>query len=639
MLVLKNVRVSILSTDSLTFRFYFSRRPITTITTMGSFSSKVKNKYLTQSASGGGNQHQSSDQLGAKQEPQPPGAKQEPQPSRANQEPQPPGANHCQPSGAANSEYGTNSAAPSSSAPTSATSQPCAWCAESLDLHYSADLCHWRCVETLIPQVPHHVNKIDPEGYTVLMKALNGHGTRAVRALLARSDVNDLDVRFPTQTQPVVAKNMRLQSQLSVPSLPAALPQTYANFKRVMLTDCRKLFKAVLNRQLWIANKPNRNRLVKTLVLKCSWCRCLDAFVRAGADVNPRDKPSCEKLAVATAVAKNLLECTELLLASGAAVNRVKLSGKSSTMYRSYMFLMHMAASRGFDRCLQLILRSGNHISADIVWPPLSDPWLYFALNSAEYNGHPACVKTLLAAGAGKWDRWRCFLFPFWRYGPRFCFPPKQYDPEGQEACAVLLASGPHPAVLLDHALAFEERHMVRAYCKTPRALTDRDGARFGAVDHMKRGTFLGPETALLLYADGEFTEGTTKAKMDVRHREWTVRGPGSSSGEVKKFSLWERNGSRTFLDFLGLGEVKLRLKHLCREAIRRHLIELEPTAHLFRRIPLLGLPPSVTDYLLFHQTLLDEPAVAPSEQQESCMDETLKMLQDSIEIAPCGRS
>ena len=37
--------------------------------------------------------------------------------------------------------------------------------------------------------------------------------------------------------------------------------------------------------------------------------------------------------------------------------------------------------------------------------------------------------------------------------------------------------------------------------------------------------------------------------------------------------------------------ELKFWLKHLCREAIRKHLLHLDPHTHLFGRVPRLGLP------------------------------------------------
>ena len=47
-----------------------------------------------------------------------------------------------------------------------------------------------------------------------------------------------------------------------------------------------------------------------------------------------------------------------------------------------------------------------------------------------------------------------------------------------------------------------------------------------------------------------------------------------------------------------------LDLKHLCREAIRKHLIDLDPHENLFGRIPELGLPSVLSEYLLYDYSL-----------------------------------
>ena len=52
------------------------------------------------------------------------------------------------------------------------------------------------------------------------------------------------------------------------------------------------------------------------------------------------------------------------------------------------------------------------------------------------------------------------------------------------------------------------------------------------------------------------------------------------------------------------LPESEINLKHLCREAIRKHLLKLDPHTHLFGRVPRLGLPSIISDYLLYNQTL-----------------------------------
>ena len=59
-----------------------------------------------------------------------------------------------------------------------------------------------------------------------------------------------------------------------------------------------------------------------------------------------------------------------------------------------------------------------------------------------------------------------------------------------------------------------------------------------------------------------------------------------------------------TIPGFLQLDELRLCLKHLCREAIRKHLIDIDPHEHLFGRIPRLGLPDSISSYLLYDISL-----------------------------------
>ena len=56
--------------------------------------------------------------------------------------------------------------------------------------------------------------------------------------------------------------------------------------------------------------------------------------------------------------------------------------------------------------------------------------------------------------------------------------------------------------------------------------------------------------------------------------------------------------------DVLQLTDVKMHLKHICREATRKHLLKLDPHQHLFSRIPKLGLPEIINQYLLYDESL-----------------------------------
>ena len=69
-----------------------------------------------------------------------------------------------------------------------------------------------------------------------------------------------------------------------------------------------------------------------------------------------------------------------------------------------------------------------------------------------------------------------------------------------------------------------------------------------------------------------------------------------------------DSTGSRAqvpFPDYLKPAtEVQLDLMHQCRERIRKHLIDIDPHENLFLRIPKLGLPRSLSQYLLFYTSL-----------------------------------
>ena len=52
--------------------------------------------------------------------------------------------------------------------------------------------------------------------------------------------------------------------------------------------------------------------------------------------------------------------------------------------------------------------------------------------------------------------------------------------------------------------------------------------------------------------------------------------------------------------------QVKTSLKHLCREAIRKHLLQMDPHGNLFHRVPKLEIPLTLHNYLLYDQILDD---------------------------------
>ena len=135
--------------------------------------------------------------------------------------------------------------------------------------------------------------------------------------------------------------------------------------------------------------------------------------------------------------------------------------------------------------------------------------------------------------------------------------------------------------------LKSQKKHCVQRTCRLLKA-----GAQIGRLCHLGNNSLQGSfkqnqkrinDMQILLYAAGEILDGPKFAIENY------------TNDNIIHFNIPEY--------FTELKE-KLDLKHLWREAIRKHLIHLDPHEHLFGRIPQLGLPSIVTEYLLYDCSL-----------------------------------
>ena len=114
----------------------------------------------------------------------------------------------------------------------------------------------------------------------------------------------------------------------------------------------------------------------------------------------------------------------------------------------------------------------------------------------------------------------------------------------------------------------------------------------------------------MLLYAAGETLDGTTvKGQYVPEHIPLTpsecllYRAEGTHL--IDDFTVM--NKTLTVPEYLRFKDLKLCLRHLCREAIRRHLLDLDLHTNLFVRALKLELPKSLTSYILYDQLLDDD--------------------------------
>ena len=121
-------------------------------------------------------------------------------------------------------------------------------------------------------------------------------------------------------------------------------------------------------------------------------------------------------------------------------------------------------------------------------------------------------------------------------------------------------------------------------------------------------------EVLVLLFVAGElFTQ--KQLKETVQEGIFTKPGSGDDSGSKREDQedvlrdldhvAWEdlvESGSTAVIP--PESSWKVSLKRQCRLTVREHLLKLDVNGNLFHRIPLLGLPQILTQYLLYNVSL-----------------------------------
>ena len=282
----------------------------------------------------------------------------------------------------------------------------------------------------------------------------------------------------------------------------------------------------------------------------------IERLLEAGADVNSRNDMGKTPLFEAVNVEyhphyieehNNHVKAVNILVKAGADVNAEAKDGTTSLIF---------AAELGYVKCTETLLEAGadvNRCTNDGIT----------AVMMASYHCHYKCINILLAAGAHvnmtHKDGGNALLL-------LCCYKSDdqdeyvEYSNRYSKCIRSLLKAG-------IHINKFDQSEGKNALGT---ALTNRWWIQEEAEEIPEEAQFKNM-AILLLYAAGETLEGTDELKIP----------------EVLKFE-----------------DEKLSLKHMCREAIRQHLLKLDPQQHLFSSIPELGLPSALSKYLLFNLSL-----------------------------------
>ena len=314
-----------------------------------------------------------------------------------------------------------------------------------------------------------------------------------------------------------------------------------------------------------------------------SCCHCVKVLLDAGADVNKRDqKEMLTSLMLAARV--SCKPCVELLLKKEADVNALDAEGNGALLF---------AINSAKDICVAPIIAAGADVNKSNKegGSPITE--------AARFATGNMCLSLLLNAGADVNTTDRSNLsYPVINIVARI----------GDEKELGLLIKAGADVNSLDvddntPLVAAAAPWLINRQVEKA-ALLLRSGAKINLynrnnynalmahINYRKyEGRDFGMEMNMLLFAAGETIEGTTFKSSSLRHM-------GDEQYEVLYIDVPE---------YLLNTELKLCLKHLCRESIRKHLLKLDPHTHLFDRVPSLGLPKSLTEYLLYYQTLNDD--------------------------------
>ena len=321
---------------------------------------------------------------------------------------------------------------------------------------------------------------------------------------------------------------------------------------------------------------------------------CVQSLIRGGADVNIRDKEQCTALIMAAT--KGSQECVDLLVKAGANVN---VKGRGTTP-------LIEAAGGGYDECVDLLIKSGASVNK---WGIYEMTPLFVAAA----RGHGKCLNLLIQAGANVKSNGGSCVIVAAEEGHYECVDQLikagadvNFGAPNRAAVHFAAKEGHHKCVKL--LLDSGARVKTSGYYQTPLHFAVRRG-------HQECVT-------LLLEAGGE--EWGTKALVYEAEREelenvvFLLRlGVAVSTIVFKRTTSRTKNENKIIEALFAAGQkvdkdrrpqsakcdVQISLMNSCRETISEHLMQMSKI-NLFVRVPKLGLPIILQEYLLYNISL-----------------------------------
>ena len=297
----------------------------------------------------------------------------------------------------------------------------------------------------------------------------------------------------------------------------------------------------------------------------------VDNLIIAGADANVMSDEG--ENALVKTIVKAHDECLELLIQSGADVNFQLLNGNS---------VLLLAAERGNSKAVDLLIKGGADVNA-------VDRYDSTAMIKAMVKGCNKCLELLLRAGADVNHGHDEAISMLLEKGAAVNTLDGRNNTAlyyaascGKKKCVdLLLTAGADVNVVgsmgntcLMQAAGVNALECVRSLIKAGVHVNKKNDRGENALMFLHRTSNCQgrkEEVTKLLFAAGEKVDGITYSVVECIRKEM---------------------------------DTVLNLKHLCRETIRKHLINIQPHVHLFERTPQLEVTSSLVKYLLYDLSL-----------------------------------
>ena len=305
---------------------------------------------------------------------------------------------------------------------------------------------------------------------------------------------------------------------------------------------------------------------------------CVKTLLAAGADVNMSD--SEEQTALYKAAERHHSNCVDLLIKAGADVNVKGKTGDTPLLaavrvtHEKHKLLAENKESlcdpevRNVKKCAAFLMEAGADVN-------IVDSEGFSAFIWASEHGYNECVDFLIKQGADVNRPVRLGMTALIRAAENGCIDCVNTLIEA--GADVNMADSLSRTPLIAAGIS-ESVRCIKNILRAGALVNQHDNIGNNAITPLAARKASRNCAIVLLYAAGEIIAISPYVQLP---------------------------------NFLQKEKKRMELKHLCRQMIRKHLLKLDPHAHLFGRIHRLPLPFLMKDYLLYHMTL------EPSEDDE----------------------